>query len=149
VAVPGLADSAADVAEAITREVPVRDFWLFVISLVVQLGLLVLLYWRWRPLYWIGVAAASINLVVALIQTVANAGPLTLLSLLISIVLLLVLLRIEEDLPWSISGFCVHLTRVCALIRRCMRAGANMPGKRCGRWQPFTFNARQAARPAA
>ena len=86
-----------DVAEAITRRVPVMDFWLFVISLMVQLGLMVLLYRRWRPLYWIGVAAASINLVVALIQTVTNAGPLTLLSLLISIVLMLVLLRIEED----------------------------------------------------
>jgi tetratricopeptide (TPR) repeat protein len=86
-----------DVAEAITRQVPVRDFWLFVISLMVQLGLIVLLYRRWQPLYWIGVAAASINLVVALIQTVTNAGPLTLLSLLISIVLLLVLLRVEQD----------------------------------------------------
>jgi len=86
-----------DVAEAITRRVPVMDFWLFVISLMVQLGLIALLYRRWRPLYWIGVAAASINLVVALIQTVTNAGPLTLLSLLISIVLMLVLLRIEQD----------------------------------------------------
>jgi tetratricopeptide (TPR) repeat protein len=56
-----------------------------------------LLYRRWQPLYWIGVAAASINLVVALLQTLMKPGPLTLLNLLISIVLMLVLLRIEQD----------------------------------------------------
>jgi len=86
-----------DVAEAITRRVPVMDFWLFVISLTVQMGLIALLYRRWRPLYWIGVVVAAISLVVALIQTLTDPGPLTLLSLLISIVLILVLLRIEED----------------------------------------------------
>lgn len=86
-----------DVAEDITSRVPVMDFWLFVISLTVQMGLIALLYRRWRPLYWIGVVAAAISLVVALLQTLTNPGPLTLLSLLISIVLVLVLLRIEED----------------------------------------------------
>ena len=86
-----------DVAEAITRRVTVTDFWSFVISVAVQMGLIALLYLRWRPLYWIGVAVASIHLVYALIQVLSNAGPLTLSSLLISSVLILVLLSIEED----------------------------------------------------
>jgi len=48
-------------------------------------------------LYWIGVAVASINLVYSLIQTLTFASPLTLLSLCVAVVLILVLLRIEED----------------------------------------------------
>jgi tetratricopeptide (TPR) repeat protein len=68
-----------------------------VISVTVQMGLIALLYLRWRPLYWIGVAVAAINLVYSLIQTLTDASRLTLLSLLISIVLILVLLSIEED----------------------------------------------------
>jgi len=52
-----------DAADAITRQVPVTDFWLFVFSLMVQ-WLVVLLYLRWRPLVLDRHRAASINLVV-------------------------------------------------------------------------------------
>jgi tetratricopeptide (TPR) repeat protein len=86
-----------DVAGAITSRVPVIDFWSFIASLTAQMGLIALLYLRWRPLYWIGVAVASINLVYSLIQTLTFASPLTLLSLGVAVVLILVLLRIEED----------------------------------------------------
>jgi tetratricopeptide (TPR) repeat protein len=86
-----------DVAEAITSRVTATDFWSFVISVTVQMGLIALLYLRWRPLYWIGVAVAAINLVYSLVQTLTDASRLTLLSLLISSVLILVLLSIEED----------------------------------------------------
>jgi tetratricopeptide (TPR) repeat protein len=86
-----------DVAEAVIRRVPAVDFWSFVASVMAQAGLIALLYLRWRPLYWIGVAVASINLVYSLIQTLTVASPLTLLSLCIAVVLILVLLRIEED----------------------------------------------------
>jgi len=86
-----------DVAEAITSRVPVQDFWLFAAVLAVQVGLIALLYLRWRPLYWIGVAVAAINLVFSLIQTLTDASQLTLLSLGIAAVLILVLLQIEQD----------------------------------------------------
>jgi len=61
---------------------PVRDFWLFDHQPDGALGLLVLLLLAVAPLYWIGVAAASITWW-SRYPDANKAGPLTLLNLLI------------------------------------------------------------------
>jgi len=145
VAIPGLADSAPDAAE-LSRARCREGFLVIRHQLMVQLGLLCCLLAvatfvldrRCGSLYQPGGRADP---------DANKAGAVDSMNLLISIVLLLVLLRVEEDfivehqriLCAPDKGLRTHSARLCAWARICRQ--------RCGRWRrPLSARDRQRAR---
>lgn len=93
----GLNTLPPDIAASVTQYLPPAAFWSFVATISIQLGLAVLVYLRWQPIYWLLVAAALVAALLALAQVMLNYSLASLLGLLGAIVPVLILLRISED----------------------------------------------------
>ncbi len=90
---------APEIAAELLAVLPLLSFYLFVLGLVVQLVLIVLIYSRWRPFYWFALFLAGVNLVYGGVNALAaaqvswqNAG-----SIILALLLLLLVLRLQED----------------------------------------------------
>ena len=86
-----------DVAAAIKSKLSPLDFWMFAISIVIQLAILLLIYIRWRPIYWIGVGLGALNLVYSLIQAAMNPSWASLLVVGIALLPVLILVMVQDD----------------------------------------------------
>ena len=93
----GLNPLPPEVAAKVLRQLPPAAFWSFAITVSVQLGLAVLIYWRWQPIYWLLVGLAGIFTLFALAQVFLSYSLTTALGLLAAAAPVVILLRISED----------------------------------------------------
>lgn len=57
-----------DVEASLFSALPLTYLWSFVIIIGLQLGLAVLVYFRWRPFYWFAIGVAALNAALAVAQ---------------------------------------------------------------------------------
>lgn len=93
----GLNTLPPQVATPVLQQLPPVAFWSFAGTISIQLGLAVLVYLRWQPIYWALVLLTSVVALFALAQVALNYSLTTALSLLGAAVPVLILLRISED----------------------------------------------------
>ena len=93
----GLNALPPSVAASVMQYLPPVAFWSFAVTISIQLGLAVLMYLRWQPIYWLLVAAAVAVALLAFAQVMLNYSLASVLGLLGAIVPVLILLRISED----------------------------------------------------
>jgi len=93
----GLNTLPPDVTATILKLMPPLVFWLFVAGMMVQVVQMVLIYMRWRPLYWYLVGTALLVAFFALARLALNPSPGGVISLVIAMLPVWFLLRIEED----------------------------------------------------
>jgi tetratricopeptide (TPR) repeat protein len=93
----GLPTLPTDVANIVLGKLPPLAFWSFVLSVAVQLMLALLIYARWRPIYWIGVGLAVIYLAYTLILTLMSFSWPAVLNLVVALLPVLILVMIQDD----------------------------------------------------
>ncbi len=93
----GLNTLPSDVTSIILSKLPPAAFWAFVIGMTIQLVQAVLIYLRWRPIYWFMVGLAVLAAVVPLALLAVRPGWEAVVLLVLSAAPVFLLLRIEED----------------------------------------------------
>lgn len=95
----GLPTAPPDVAQAIFERLPPSSLWLLVLVIGIQLGVAVLIYFRWQPIYWVALGLAGLSLLYAVLSAVTapQVGLGHAAGVLLALLVVLLLFRLQAD----------------------------------------------------
>lgn len=95
----GQSTVSPEIRQELFGRLPPLYLWIFVFAIAAQFILALLIYWRWRPLYWLVILLASINALYMISGVVGSAQPvwMQVFSIIAAVAPLMLLFLVQQD----------------------------------------------------